>query len=162
MIRYSNETVRRQDRLLDEARACELLRTGEYGFLSMQTAEGAYGIPVNFAWDGESGIYLHCAPEGRKLRCIERCDRVSFCIVGHTCPIPDRFTTEYESLLLDCRAGLCRDDAERRHALALLLEKYAPDDRETGMKYAEKSLPRTAVIRLEILSASGKCKQVHK
>jgi len=160
MIFYSNETVRRQDRLLDANRARELLHTGEYGVLSLQTEKGAYGIPVNFVWDGESSIYLHGAPEGRKLRCIERCDRVSFCIVGHTRPVPAQFTTEYESLLLDCRAEICHDDTERHRAIALLLEKYSPDDRETGMKYAEKSLPRTAILRLQILSASGKSKRL--
>ena len=48
MIPYDNTAVRRQDRLLDVARACELLRTGEYGVLSMQAEEGGgYGIPLS-------------------------------------------------------------------------------------------------------------------
>ena len=34
-MRSINDTVRRQDRLLDEARAIELLRESEYGVLSM-------------------------------------------------------------------------------------------------------------------------------
>ena len=34
-MKYVNETVRRQDRLMDEARAIELLSTSEYGVLSM-------------------------------------------------------------------------------------------------------------------------------
>ena len=47
MMEYRNDSVRRQDRLLDEVRARELLRGGEYGFLAMASDEGAYGIPVN-------------------------------------------------------------------------------------------------------------------
>lgn len=39
-MKYVNGTVRRQDRLLDEARALELVRTCEYGVLSMVTAGG--------------------------------------------------------------------------------------------------------------------------
>jgi uncharacterized protein len=34
-MKYNNDNVRRQDRLLAEDEARELLRTGEYGVLSM-------------------------------------------------------------------------------------------------------------------------------
>ena len=52
-MEYTNQDVRRQDRLLDEARAFEILKEGEFGILSMRTEEGdgAYGIPVNYVWD---------------------------------------------------------------------------------------------------------------
>ena len=47
MFRFDNADVRRQDRLLDETGARELLRTGGYGVLSMGAAEGGgYGIPL--------------------------------------------------------------------------------------------------------------------
>ncbi len=48
-MEYTNQDVRRQDRLLDEARAFEILKEGEFGILSMRTEEGdgAYGIPIN-------------------------------------------------------------------------------------------------------------------
>ena len=66
-MKYVNDTVRRRDRLLDEQRACELLATSEYGVLSMTDEEGRpYGIPVNFVWNGEDVVYIHCAPEGKK------------------------------------------------------------------------------------------------
>ena len=47
-MKYVNDRVRRQDRLMDEARALELLREGEYGVLSMVADGGGYGVPVNF------------------------------------------------------------------------------------------------------------------
>ena len=61
-MKYVNDTVRRRDRLMDEARALELLRNGEYGVLSMVSEGGGYGIPVNFVWDGKNSAYIHCAP----------------------------------------------------------------------------------------------------
>ena len=77
-MKYSNEQVRRQDRLMDEAAARRLLKEGEYGILSMQSEDGGgYGIPVSYVWDGGDLIYIHCAPEGRKLRCIDACAKVS-------------------------------------------------------------------------------------
>ena len=55
-MKYVNDTVRRQDRLMDEERALELLRESEYGVLSMQDVDGSgYGVPLNYVWDGD-----HC------------------------------------------------------------------------------------------------------
>ena len=159
MFRFDNSMVRRQDRLLEEPAASELLRTGEYGVLSMQAEEGGgYGIPLSYVWDGAECVYVHCAPEGRKLRCLDLCPEVSFCVVGRTQVFPAKFTTAYESVVLSCRAVRNLDADERMLALRLLLEKYAPDDCVTGMRYAEKSFHRTEILRLEVVSVSGKAK----
>ena len=48
-MRYDCHDIRRQDRLLNESRARELLRVGEYGVLSMATEQGGYGVPINYA-----------------------------------------------------------------------------------------------------------------
>ena len=45
-MKYVNDRIRRQDRLMDEERAIELLRDGEYGVLSMVSEDMGYGIPV--------------------------------------------------------------------------------------------------------------------
>lgn len=160
-MKYINDKVRRQDRLLEKEKATDLLKNGEYGVLSMQAEdEGAYGIPVNYVWDEASALYIHCAPQGRKLRCLSACHKVSFCVVGRTHVISHKFTTEYESIVLACRAHTGLDEAERMHALRLLIGKYSPGNAETGMKYAEKSFHRTEIIRLEIEEMSGKCKRM--
>ncbi len=158
-MHYSNQQVRRQDRLLPEARALELLKTGEYGVLSMCCTDGgSYGIPLNFVWNGEASIYIHCAPVGRKLKCLDANPSVSFCIVGKTHVISNQFTTEYESLVLECHAHRGLPDEERREALMLFLKKYSPDHVATGEKYAEKAFDRTDIIRLDVRQWSGKSK----
>lgn len=40
-VKYDNSPVRRQDRLLEEEHAAELLRSGEYGFLALGGAAEA-------------------------------------------------------------------------------------------------------------------------
>lgn len=160
-MQYDNSHIRRQDRLLEEENARALLRTGEYGFLSMAGENGGgYGVPVNFAWDGDRAVYIHCAPQGRKLRCLALCPQVSFCVVGRTHVVARKFTTGYESIILSGQAHALSAPDERRHALRLILEKYAPGDLETGLKYADKSFHRTAAIRMDIDTMSGKCKRV--
>ena len=158
---FDNSDVRRQDRLLDEEQAAALLRRAEWGVLSMCDAGGTpYGIPVNYVWDGDSALYIHCAPEGRKLRCLDQEPRVSFCIVGNVNLLPSKFTTEYESIVLTGVAVRHLDEQERHHALELLLDKLSPDDKQVGMKYAEGSFHRVEIIRLDITSWSGKRKAV--
>ena len=68
------------------------------------------------------------------------------------------FTTEYESIVLSCTAATGLDEQERMSALEALIGKYSPDYKATGRKYAEKSFHRTEIIRLTIVSWSGKCK----
>lgn len=161
-MEYDNTHVRRQDRLLEEPRARELLRGGEYGVLPLVgESGGAYGIPLNFVWDGCDALYIYCAPEGEILRSIRSCPEVSFCVVGRTRVVPDKFTTNYESVVLRAHAHADLPREERMKALGLLLEKYCPDDMTVG----------GGAIRREILFphadhpaghpfASGKCKRV--
>ena len=158
-MRYDNATVRRQDRLLSEERALELLREGEYGVLSMASAEGGYGVPINYAVEGDT-IYLHCALEGRKLRAIAIDQRVSFCVVGRKRIVPEQFTTEFESVIAAGRARLVEQDAERHHALRLIVEKYAPTHLEEGLKAIDRSAHRTGIVAIEVDCLSGKCKRV--
>ena len=160
-MKYNNDEVRRRDRLLDEARALELLRTAEYAVLSMIDEEGKpYGIPINHIWDEGEHIYIHCAPQGKKLRALRAHNEVSLCIIGRVHLLPSKFTTEYESVILRGRAQLDLPAEERMHALHLLLEKLCPEDMELGKQYVEKSFHRTEIIRIDISELSGKRKYV--
>lgn len=160
-MEYNNANIRRQDRLLPEDRAVELLRGSEYGILSMVSAEGeGYGVPLNYVWDGRESIYIHCAPEGRKLKALRLHAQVSFCIIGRVHLLPGKFTTEYESIILRGNARLGLSDEEKHRALTLLLQKLSPNDTVIGEKYAEKSFHRVEIIRIDITQWSGKCKQV--
>ena len=158
-MRYDCHDIRRQDRLLDESRARELLQAGEYGVLSMATEQGGYGVPINYALVGDT-LYLHCAPEGRKLRAIGADERVSFCVVGHSRVVSEHFTTEFESVIAHGRARVVEAEDERRMALRAIVEKYSAEHAEEGLKAIERSLHRTAVIAVEIESFSGKVKMV--
>lgn len=161
-MKFDNSKVRRQDRLLEEERARELLATAEWGVLSMiDQDDKPYGLPLNFVWEGEC-IYFHCAPQGKKLDALEHCGQVSFCVVGDVKLQPSMFTTQYESVILKGKAAIVASDEERMHALELLLGKLSPHDIEVGMKYARKSFYRTAIVRLDIDTFSAKCKRIMK
>ena len=157
-MRYDCHDIRRQDRLLDELRAREVLQAGEYGILSMATEQGGYGVPINYALVRDT-IYLHCAPEGRKLRAISADERVSFCVVGHSRVVSEHFTTEFESVIVQGRARVVEAENERRMALRAIVEKYSAEHIEEGLKAIERSIHRTVVIAVNVETFSGKIKK---
>lgn len=160
-MKYDNSNVRRQNRLLNESDAENLLDTGEYGILSMLSkTDGVYGIPISYVWDKEHSLYFHCAPEGKKLVLLEEDNRASFCIVGKTEVIPGKFTTLYESLVLKGAIVMNLSKEEGMYALELLVDKYSLDYKDTGRQYAEKSFSHMRILRMDIIEYSGKSKQI--
>lgn len=157
--KFDNSVIRRQDRLLAFERAEFLLKQGEYGFLALG-GDGGYGIPVNFALVNDI-IYIHCAPEGEKIYRVSQDSRASFCIVGHTRPIGEKFTTEYESVLVKGSIHIVSNDDERKNALRAIISKYSPNHIEAGEKAIERSFHRTAILALQIEHISAKSKMVN-
>ncbi|MCD8167482.1 MAG: pyridoxamine 5'-phosphate oxidase family protein [Bacteroides sp.] len=160
-MRYHNTTIRRQDRLLEEHEALSLLNQGEFGVLSMVTPEGEpYGIPINYVWDQKDSIYFHRAVEGRKLNSFAQCASASFCVVGKTRVISNHFTTEYESIVLKGEMNMQLSEQEGMEALALLLDKYSPNDKAIGLQYAARSFHRTRILWMDVTEITGKCKRM--
>lgn len=151
--------IRRKDRILDESSAWNLLRNNEYGFLAMCGANGyGYSVPLNYVLDNDR-LYFHCAPEGFKLDSLAENNKVSFTVVGRTNVVPGKFTTEYESTLVFGKIEMDLPEEERRYALGLILDKYSPEFKKTGMVYIEQSFHRTNILRLNIEHISGKCRK---
>lgn len=150
--------IRRKDREISTGEATRLLTEGEYGFLSTVGKEGQpYGVPLSYVYRDKS-IYFHCALKGHKLDNIGDNRRVSFCVVGRTKVLPDKFATEYESVIV---SGVAREvrGKERFDALVSFLEKYSPGFIEEGKRYIERKDAATKVIRIDIDELTGKaCK----
>ncbi len=137
--------LRREDRRLDDAAAMALLKRGEYGILSTSDKHNRpYGIPVNYVVMEET-IFFHCATEGQKLENITANKEVSFCVVGKTELIPEKFSTRYESVVVSGNANLIDDQAQKINALGALVAKYAPDHITAGETYIEKLMDKTEV-----------------
>lgn len=156
-INYDNDGMRRQDRQMSREEAIDLLRRGEYGVLSLVGGGGVpYGVPMCYAWDGAASLYLHCAPEGEKLALLEANPEASFCIVGRTGVLAQKFSMEFESLVARCRAAVVDGEEEKKRGLLLLAAKYSPAYAEEGRQYVERAHAKTTVVRLDVVSMSGK------
>jgi nitroimidazol reductase NimA-like FMN-containing flavoprotein (pyridoxamine 5'-phosphate oxidase superfamily) len=147
--------MRRNDRQFTDEEARKVLANGEYGVLSMQSENGyAYGVPLSYAYK-ENKVFFHCALEGLKVENIKYNNKVSFCVVGRTMVLPDKFSTLYESVIA---YGIASEVSgqEKQEALMALVEKYSPEFREAGHKYAMNSGDITKVYKIEIEHLTGK------
>lgn len=150
--------MRRKDRSIDSEQAVQLLKNEQYGVLSTVGENGyAYGIPLNYAYYN-GNIYFHCAVEGNKLDNIMFNNKVSFCVVGSTEPIPDKFSYRFESVVVFGRAEEVYDK-EKEDALMALIQKYSSEFIEKGQEYVRKDGIKSRVIKINIEHITGKARK---
>ncbi|MHC4160151.1 MAG: pyridoxamine 5'-phosphate oxidase family protein [Planctomycetota bacterium] len=150
--------LRRKDRAIPKEEAIALLSKAEYGVLSTITEDGKpYGVPLNFCII-EDCIYFHCAIEGQKIDNIKKNNSVSFCAVGNTEILPDKFGTKYESVIV---SGEVKEVFEINKQIALeeLLHKYSPEFIDNGLKYIEGLKNKTRVFKINIKKLTGKARK---
>ena len=96
--------------------------------------------------------------EGQKLDHMNANPHVSFCVVGKTEVLPEKFGTKYESVIL---SGNAEEVFENTKQLALegLLHKYSSSYIPAGMKYIDKLTDKTKVYQISITSITGKARK---
>ena len=143
--------MRRKDReITDPSVMHEILQEADVVSVAFNTGEFPYVLPFNFVLYGDS-IFIHCAPEGRKLDLIGRDPRVGFCAAVDI--RVENTTTRYRSV---CGTGIAApvdDDNLKVETLKALAAKYkAP----CVFPIPERTLAATRVVRVRIESVSGK------
>lgn len=103
-------------------------------------------------------IYFHCATEGHKLDNILYNSKVSFCVVGQTCVLPDRFSTKYESVIIFGKATEVFED-EKNMALVEILKKYSSGFMEQGKEHIKNRSMAARVIKISIEHCTGKARR---
>lgn len=100
-------------------------------------------------------IYFHCAEEGEKLDNIRRNGKVAFSVVNDTKIIPEKFTTDFKSVVIYGEAKEIDGEA-KKEALRGIVKKYSPDFIEAGERYIEKSSHVTKIVEIKIDHVTGK------
>ena len=150
--------MRRKDRKITDSESKSLLRKAEYGVLSTVAEDGTpYGVPLSFCVIDDC-IYFHCAVEGQKIDNIEYNKSVSFCVVGDTEILPDKFSIKYESVIV---FGKVEEvfNSEKQIALEELLRKYSPGFFDKGIKYIEDLRDKTRVFKISVTQLTGKARR---
>lgn len=148
----------KKDREIVRNEAIEILINGTYGILSTIGQNGyPYGVPVNYVYLNNA-VYFHCAMAGHKLDNIINNAKVSFCVVGQTAILAEKFSTKYESAIIFGRAMEVFDE-EKSAALHEMLDKYSPDHKEKGKDHIQNACGITKVIKICIEHISGKARR---
>ena len=130
----------------------EVFSRAEELVLALNTGDFPYLIPLNFVRLGQR-IYLHCALEGTKLDLIRRDGRVAFSLATDVRIDREKSSTYYKSVCGTGRAFVVQEQEEKRLALDSLAERYAA---LCPRPAPEASIRRVAIIRIDILSLTGK------
>jgi nitroimidazol reductase NimA-like FMN-containing flavoprotein (pyridoxamine 5'-phosphate oxidase superfamily) len=151
-------TMRRKDREISTQEAQNILQSAQYGILSVSSLHNEpYGVPLNFCVLDDA-IYFHCAAEGRKISILAQNKQVSFCVVGKSEVLPEKFGMRYESVIV---SGTAEEVADREKQLALegMLKKYSSPYFQEGLEQIKLNISKTKVYRILIETMSGKaCK----
>lgn len=153
--------MRLHQRQVSRAEAEAILVQGLYGVLAINAPDDyAYGVPFSYVYQDKK-LYLHCAPEGKKLTLLRRNNQVSFCVVLEAEPLPHKYSMQYRSAMAFGQAVEVQDDREKLAALIALVEKYYTDRAhiEKGKVKAAESLDKTLVIRIDLDHLTGKVRK---
>ena len=153
--------MRRHDREInDPGEIASLLRRGRYCTLALVDDGEPYVVTLSYGYDEAARrFYFHVAPEGHKLDVIERDPRACGTVILDHGYVTGECEHPFESVVLRGRLRVVTDDAEKRHAIATLVN-HLEDDPEAYWNSRswklEDRLRGFAALCLEIDSITAK------
>ena len=148
--------LRRIKQALTNEECIEILKTCSTGILAvLGDNDYPYAVPLNYVYN-DNKIIIHCAKSGHKIDSIMKNNKVSFCIVEKDTVIPEKFATNYSSVVAFGKATLIDDEKMMRTALEHLNKKYSPNYEVEGQKEIDDSINSVLIIQIEIEHLSGK------
>ncbi len=153
------DIMRRQDRLISELEARNILEKTKIGRIGMCTENQPYVIPVLYLYSSEdNSIYIHSATKGKKMETLGKNPNVCFEVDELKRIIVEtdicNCTAEYESAIVFGKASLVNHE-KRTEILHRLSQKYGvKTDLNTPIERG--TLERTAVIKITIDRMTGK------
>lgn len=150
--------LRRHDRKMPDTDTQELLERGEYGILSICSQDGQpYGVPLSYCLLNNA-LYFHSAPEGRKVSLLAKHNHASFCVIGATQILPEKFSTRYESVIVSGQVTEVEGE-EKLQGLEGLVTKYSHEYHGQGLQYIASDAVKTRVFKLSIDTICGKARR---
>lgn len=148
--------MRRANQELTQAENEKILNTAVSGVLAVHGDDDyPYAVPLNFVYDS-GAIYFHCAKSGHKLDAIKNNNKVSFCVVAKDTVIPQKFATDYYSVIAFGRAKILSERDEIINALRLINKKLAPGFTKEGNREIEQAIDRVCIVKIETEHITGK------
>ena len=148
--------MRRIRQQLSDTESIGILERAMSGTLALLGDNGyPYAVPISYVYD-DGKLYFHSALSGHKVDAIRGCDKASFCVIVQDNVIPEKYTTEYRSVIAFGRIHIIEDEEEKMAAARMLGDRYNPNQDEALQKEIESGLSRMLAIRFDIERLTGK------
>lgn len=147
--------MRRQNQELSKDECLDILTNEPRGVLALiGDYDYPYAIPISHVFvDGR--IYFHGALKGHKHDAVERCDRVSYCVMDKGVKNDDGWSYTFRSVIVFGKIRILTDEAERIEMLTHLGDKFFPTHEDT-VDEISRLLSKTEVFEISIEHMSGK------
>lgn len=124
---FTPHRMRRTRQKLSDAEVKRILTESTSGVLSVIDKDGyPYSVPLSFVYIYNK-IFFHSAKEGHKIEAIENNDKASFCIIDMDDVKPEKYLTNYKSVIVFGKVKVVTDDNVKMLAIDALAEKYYPN-----------------------------------
>jgi len=132
--------------IIQKARVCRV---------AFADSDKPYIVPVCFGYERNS-LYIHGADAGQKLDIMKKNNRVCFEMDEDVVIIPGdkacSFATKYRSVIGVGKASILKQDADKLHALNVIMRHYAGHE----FDFTKKELDSVLVWKIAIDSLTGK------
>lgn len=148
--------MHKAERQLSDADTMAILKKGDHGTLSVQGDDGyPYATPINYIIVDDK-LYIHSAPYGYKIECLKRDPKCCFSAIISAEIIPSKITAAFESVVMTGTAVFVEDRAEKQAALEAFVTQKHHGYEDVGFKMIEKMFDKTALLRIDPISTTGK------
>ncbi len=150
--------MRRKDREITEITEMEaIISRADVCRIALTDNDTPYIVTMNFGYSPDRKFYFHCAREGKKIDMIRKNNNVCFeldtdheLIAGtEACD----FGMRYSSIIGWGKIFILTGDEEKREGFNSIMQHYSG---KSGFSYIPEQFDKTTVLRLDILSMTGK------
>ena len=148
--------MRRFNQQLTTEECIRILENGTSGVLAVAGDDDyPYAVPLSYAYK-DGALWFHGAITGHKIDAIERCSKVSFCVIDRDDVVPEKLTTVYRSVIAFGKAYVLDDERKIAQGARIIGEKYLPGMHDRIESEIAQSMPKLNVIRMDIEHMTGK------
>lgn len=149
---------RKEKEITDPAELKAVLAAAKYVTVAMCRGDEPYLVTLSHGYDEKgNAIYFHCAREGKKIEILAANDRVWGQALVDRGYADGRCDHLFTSVHFHGRVSFIADDAEKRHALAVMIRQLEGDPaRVMSHQVNEASVAKVHIGRIDLDFLSGK------
>lgn len=147
--------MRRKNQELTYSQAVEILKRAKTGVLAVFGDDDyPYAVPLNYLYT-DNKIIFHCAKSGHKIDAIKKHDKVSFCVIDKDDIMPEKFGTDFKSVIVFGKARILETD-EIMPLIQAFTRKYCQFDDNTIQKEIDREFKLLCMAEIKIEHMTGK------